>query len=51
MNSRRKSGLIVFAVFGLLLTVASEVFAVIGRPLTPVSFAGAARRSVRRGYY
>ena len=51
MNTRRKSGLILFAAFGLLITVASEVFAVIGRPLTPVSVAGVARRSVRRNAY
>jgi hypothetical protein len=51
MTTRRKSGLILFAVFGLLITAASEVFAVIGRPATPVSVAGAARRSVRRNVY
>jgi hypothetical protein len=51
MNTRRKSGLIAVAVLGLLVTVASEVFAVIGRPLTPVSVAGVARRSVRRNVY
>lgn len=31
--------------------VAGEAAAVVGRPLTPVSVAGAARRSVRRSYY
>ena len=31
--------------------VAVEAAAIIGRPLTPVSFAGAARRSVRRTAY
>jgi hypothetical protein len=35
----------------LLLVLADEVFAVIGRPLTPVSVAGVARRSVRRNAY
>jgi len=29
--------------------VAGDVFAVVGRPATPVSAAGAARRTVRRG--
>ena len=29
----------------------SSAEAVIGRPLTPVSVAGVARRSARRGYY
>jgi hypothetical protein len=40
--------LIVFVVVGAL---ASEARAIIGRPLTPVSFAGAARRTVRRTAY
>ena len=29
----------------------SQAEAVIGRPLTPVSYAGVARRTVRRSYY
>lgn len=33
------------------LVVAGDAMAIIGRPLTPVSFAGAARRSVRRNAY
>jgi hypothetical protein len=36
---------------GLSAAVAAPAFAIIGRPLTPVSFAGAARRSVRRSAY
>jgi hypothetical protein len=47
MHSKRKLSLAVFALIGLL-TVAGEVFAVVGRPATPVSAAGAARPSVRR---
>jgi hypothetical protein len=31
-----------------LLTVASDAMAVVGRPLTPVSYAGVARRTTRR---
>lgn len=30
------------------MTFASEAMAVIGRPLTPMSYAGVARRTVRR---
>ena len=49
MRIKSKLGLILFAVFGLLVVVAGDVFAVVGRPDTPVSAAGAARRTVRRG--
>jgi hypothetical protein len=41
--------LVVFAAIGLLVAVAQDVFAIVGRPATPVSYAGAARRTVRRG--
>jgi hypothetical protein len=41
--------LILSALFGLFLTIAAEAFAVVGRPATPVSVAGTARRTVRRG--
>jgi hypothetical protein len=41
---------VLFAVIGLAL-VASDAYAIIGRPLTPVSYAGVARRTVRRAYY
>jgi len=40
-----------FAVVGLLTVLSTEVLAVIGRPLTPMSYAGVARRTVRRSYY
>jgi hypothetical protein len=35
----------------LVLAVVPEVLAVVGRPLTPVSYAGVARRTVRRADY
>jgi len=35
-------------VFLLGITIAPEVLAIVGRPLTPVSVAGVARRTVRR---
>ena len=31
--------------------VAEDAYAIIGRPLTPVSYAGVARRTVRRATY
>jgi hypothetical protein len=51
---RKKLTLGLFAFLGLVglsLAVAPEVLAVVGRPLTPVSYAGVARRSVRRATY
>lgn len=35
---------------GVELT-ADQAHAIIGRPLTPYSYAGARRRAIRRGYY
>jgi hypothetical protein len=49
MRSKSKRILVLFGVAGVLLAVTQEVFAVVGRPATPVSAAGAARRTVRRG--
>ena len=43
--------LIMLASFCIVVTVAAEVLAVVGRPLTPVSYAGVARRTVRRSAY
>jgi hypothetical protein len=51
MQRKGKRSLIMFAVVGMFVTVAAEVLAVVGRPLTPVSYAGVARRSVRRSAY
>jgi hypothetical protein len=49
MRSKRMLS-VLLAVIGLVL-VASDTYAIIGRPLTPVSYAGVARRTVRRAYY
>jgi hypothetical protein len=49
MRSRRMLS-VLLALVGLAL-VASDTYAIIGRPLTPVSYAGVARRSVRRATY
>jgi hypothetical protein len=43
--------LVAFAAAGALFTIVPEVLAVVGRPLTPVSYAGVARRTVRRSAY
>jgi hypothetical protein len=53
MSSMKKRILILFGAVGVLLVVAQDVLAIVGRPLTPVSVAGVARRSVRRNavYY
>jgi hypothetical protein len=51
MSSMRKRILILFGAIGVTFVAAQEVLAIVGRPLTPVSVAGVARRSVRRGYY
>jgi len=37
-----------FALLGVFFTIVPEVLAVVGRPATPMSYAGVARRSVRR---
>jgi len=51
MRSKSKRIVMMFGVAGVLLVAAQEAWAVIGRPLTPVSVAGVARRSVRRNTY
>jgi hypothetical protein len=51
MRSKSKRYLFLFGVAGVVLVAAQEVWAVVGRPLTPVSVAGVARRSVRRNTY
>jgi hypothetical protein len=51
MRSKSKRILMLFGVVGVLLVAAQEVWAVVGRPATPVSVAGVARRSVRRNTY
>jgi hypothetical protein len=54
MRPKRRLAPILFALLGLTLTsvtIVADSFAIIGMPLTPVSYAGVARRTVRRGYY
>jgi hypothetical protein len=41
--------LVALALLGAFL--ASEAEAIVGMPLTPISYAGVARRTVRRAYY
>jgi hypothetical protein len=48
MRAKRKFT-ILFAAIALFL-VAGDTLAIIGAPATPMSYAGAARRTVRRGY-
>jgi hypothetical protein len=50
MRTKGRLRLVLLAVVGLFVTVAADALAVVGRPATPVSYAGAARRSVRRNY-
>ena len=49
MHRQRKLTLIVFALIGI--GIAADAYAIIGMPLTPMSYAGVARRTVRRAYY
>lgn len=51
MVPKGKLGFIVLGTIFLVLTVAADVMAIVGRPATPFSYAGVARRSVRRAYY
>jgi hypothetical protein len=51
MRKPRKLIVASFALAGLFLGVVPEVLAIIGRPLTPMSYAGVARRTVRRNAY
>ncbi len=47
----KKHARVLLAVGGLLGLFGGEALAIIGRPLTPLSFAGVARRTARRSYY
>ncbi len=47
---RTRSRLLLTALAGAFL-VASEAFGIVGRPLTPMSYAGVARRTTRRAVY
>jgi hypothetical protein len=48
MRPTRKLVLGLFVALGIVTTVAPDILAVVGRPLTPVSVAGVARRTARR---
>jgi len=50
MNTKKRLWLGLFAFMGVSVTIAGDVLAVVGRPATPVSYAGVARRTVRRSY-
>src|SRR4051812_47344614 len=51
MDRRKGIRGVLLAVFGALLVVGGDAYAIIGRPLTPFSYAGVARRTVRRSAY
>lgn len=54
MRFRRRIAPILFGILGLVLTSAAlvdDAHAIVGRPLTPMSYAGVARRTVRRAYW
>lgn len=51
MRSDKKWWRVLFVAAGVVFLVGGEAWAIIGRPLTPLSFAGVARRTVRRGMY
>jgi hypothetical protein len=48
MLKKTKLTLTFLVVLGIITTVAPDILAVVGRPLTPVSVAGVARRTARR---
>jgi len=51
MRSSKKLILVLLAAGGIVVTVAQDVLAVVGRPATPASVAGVARRTARRNVY
>jgi hypothetical protein len=52
MHSKHKKwGVILFVLVGLFVTLSDDALAIIGAPLTPMSYAGVARRTVRRANY
>jgi hypothetical protein len=51
MRSASRRGLAALAALAALLSLGLEAHAVVGRPLTPVSYAGVARRTTRRTVY
>jgi hypothetical protein len=48
MHPKRKLALVVFATAVAVLTFTADLLAIVGQPATPVSYAGVARRTVRR---
>jgi hypothetical protein len=48
MRAKKKLILALFVGLGVIVTVVPDILAVVGRPLTPVSVAGVARRTSRR---
>jgi hypothetical protein len=51
MHPKRKLGLILFAAVVAVLTLTADLLAIVGQPASPVSYAGVARRTVRRAAY
>jgi len=51
MRATRKWILGLLALAGIVIVLATDALAIIGRPATPMSYAGVARRTVRRSYY
>jgi hypothetical protein len=51
MVRKRKLGFVLLGAIFVVLGVAADVMAVVGRPATPMSYAGVARRTVRRASY
>lgn len=51
MRSNRPRTRMVLAALAMMALFATDAFAVVGRPLTPMSYAGVARRTTRRTVY
>jgi len=51
MRSKLRLNVILLVALGLVPAIANEARAIIGMPATPMSYAGVARRTVRRSYY
>lgn len=51
MVRKSKLRFIVLGTIFVVLTAAADVMAIVGRPATTFTYAGVARRSVRRAYY
>jgi hypothetical protein len=51
MTPLRKLVFTVLVATAIVVSLAADLLAIVGRPATPVSYAGVARRTVRRGGY